>query len=104
MKLREWGGVLTVALLSACAQLAPPEKKGAPIRINQDPYPSTYHRYPGAVTVIRGATVFDGQGGKIEGGTVVLADGVIQAVGGAVTPIPAGAYQIDGTGKFVTPG
>ena len=75
-----------------------------PVRINQDPYPSTYHRYPGAVTAIRGATVFDGEGGRIENGTVVLADGVIQAVGGPDTPIPEGAYQIDGAGKFVTPG
>ena len=50
--------------------------------INQDPYPSTYHRYPGALTVIRDATVFDGEGGRIENGTVILADGVVQAVGG----------------------
>src|SRR4029453_4255342 len=104
MKLRGWGRVLTGALLSACAQLAPPEKKAAPIRINLDPYPSTYQRYPGALTAIRNATVFEGEGGRIEGGTVVLADGVVQAVGGPDTPIPAGAYQIDGTGKFVTPG
>ena len=103
MKLRGWGGAVAVALLSACAQISPP-KKAAPIRINQDPYPSTYYRYPGALTVIRGATIFDGEGGRIEGGTVVLADGVVQAVGGPDTPIPVGAFQIDGTGKFVTPG
>ena len=103
MKLRGWGGAVAVALLSACAQISPP-KKAAPIRINQDPYPSTYYRYPGALTVIRGATIFDGEGGRIEGGTVVLADGVVQAVGGPDTPIPTGAFQIDGTGKFVTPG
>jgi hypothetical protein len=91
MKLKGVGSVLAVALLSACAQLTPPPKKAAPVRINQDPYPSTYHRYPGALTVIRGATVFDGEGGRIDGGTVILADGVIQAVGGPDTPVPAGA-------------
>ena len=32
--------------------------------------------------MIRGATVFDGEGGRIDNGTVVLADGVVQAVGG----------------------
>jgi len=53
MKLNGLGSVLAVALLSACAQLTPPPKKAAPVRINQDPYPSTYHRYPGALTVIR---------------------------------------------------
>ena len=30
-----------------------------PVRINEDPYPSTYVRYPGVPTVIRHATVFD---------------------------------------------
>ena len=90
--------------LPGCAALTPAPKKAPPVRINLDPYPSTYHRYPGAVTVIRHATVFDGEGGRIENGTVVLADGVIQAVGGADTPAPSGAYEIDGQGKFVTPG
>jgi len=96
--------IAMVALaLGACAA-TPPPKKAAPVPINLDPYPSTYHRYPGAVTAIRGATVFDGEGGRIENGTVVLADGVIQAIGGPDIPVPEGAYQVDGTGKFVTPG
>jgi imidazolonepropionase-like amidohydrolase len=34
----------------------------------------------------------------------VLVDGVIQAVGGPDLASPAGAVEIDGTGKFVTPG
>jgi imidazolonepropionase-like amidohydrolase len=89
--------------ISGCATEAP-KKLAPPVRSNQDPYPSTYHRYPGAVTAIRGATVFDGEGGRVDNGTVVLADGVVQAVGGPDTPIPAGAYQIDGAGKYVTPG
>jgi imidazolonepropionase-like amidohydrolase len=93
-----------VLLVSGCAAMAPPPKKAPPVRINLDPYPSTYHRYPGAVTVIRHATIFDGEGGRIEDGTVVLADGVVQAVGGPRTPAPAGAYELDGAGKFVTPG
>jgi len=91
-------------LLPGCAAMAPPPKKAPPVRINLDPYPSTYHRYPGAVTVIRHATIFDGEGGRIEDGTVVLADGVIEGVGGPETPSPSGAYEVDGRGKFVTPG
>jgi imidazolonepropionase-like amidohydrolase len=39
----------------------------------------------------------------IEGGTVVMRDGKIVAAGARVT-IPAGARQIDATGKWVTPG
>jgi len=94
---------LTAALLAGCAANAAP-KKAPPIAINEDPFPSTYHAYPGAVTVIRGATVFDGEGGQIDNGTIVLADGVVQAVGGADTPVPAGAFEVDGHGKWVTPG
>ncbi len=33
--------------------------------------------------------MFDGEGGRIENGTVVLADGLVQAVGGPDTAIPA---------------
>jgi imidazolonepropionase-like amidohydrolase len=97
-------GLVAAALLSGCAALAPKPKPAPPIRINQDPYPSTYVRYPVAATVIRNATVFDGEGGRINGGTVILADGVVQAIGGPELAAPAGAVEIDGTGKFVTPG
>ena len=69
-----------------------------------DPYPSTYRVYPGTLTAITGATIFDGEGGRIDNGTIVLADGRIHAVGGADTPIPEGAVRIDGAGRWVTPG
>jgi len=96
------GTALAAVLLSGCATA---KKDGPPpIRINQDPYPSTYHRYSGAVTAIRGATVFDGEGVQIDNGTVILADGVVQAVGDASTPIPEGAVVVDAAGKWVTPG
>jgi imidazolonepropionase-like amidohydrolase len=100
------GGVaitLGAALLAGCAANAA-TKKAAPIAVNEDPYPSTYHAYPGTPTVIRGATIYDGEGGQIDNGTIVLADGVVQAVGGPETPVPAGAFEIDGSGKWVTPG
>jgi hypothetical protein len=92
------------ATLSGCAALQPKPKPAAPVAINADPYPSTYARYPSTPTVIRNATVFDGDGRQIDRGTVVLVDGVIQAVGGPDLASPAGAVEIDGTGKFVTPG
>jgi len=99
-----FAGLLAAAVLSGCAASTPAPKATSAVRINLDPFPSTYHRYPGAVTAIRGVTVFDGEGARIDNGTVILADGVIQAIGGPGTPIPAGAYLIDGAGKFVTPG
>ena len=50
--------VVGAALLSGCAELESKPKLAPPIRINEDPYPSTYVRYPGVPTVIRHATVF----------------------------------------------
>ena len=90
-------------LLAGCAA-SQDKPKEPPIAINEDPYPSTYVRYPGVPTVIRHATVFDGDGRRFDNGTIVLANGVVQAVGGPEVPSPPGAFEIDGTGKWVTPG
>jgi imidazolonepropionase-like amidohydrolase len=95
---------LAAAFLSGCAAFNPPPKLAAAVHVNEDPYPSTYIRYPGVPTVIRHATLFTGDGQQINDGTIVFADGAIQAVGGADLASPAGAREIDGTGKFVTPG
>ena len=101
------GGLIAAAglalALTGCAALTEAPKKPG-VTYGRDPFPSTYHAYPGAVTVIRNATVFDGEGGRIDGGTVVLADGVVQSVGAAGIAAPAGAVELDGTGKYVTPG
>ena len=101
------GGIaalLALTALGGCASMEAKPKPAAPIAINEDPYPSTYQRYPGVPTVIRHATVFDGNGQQINDGTVIFADGAIQAIGGADLAAPAGAVEIDGTGKYVTPG
>ncbi len=70
----------------------------------ESPYPSTYKPYPGEPTAIVGATVFDGAGGEIANGTVLLQGGKVVAVGDAQLAVPAGYKRVDGTGKFVTPG
>ncbi|OBV10880.1 amidohydrolase [Erythrobacter dokdonensis] len=67
-------------------------------------FASTYKPYPGVATAIRGATVFDGKGGRIENGVVFMSGGKIIAVGGPDTPIPADIAVFDAPGKFVTPG
>src|SRR6476469_7475933 len=95
---------LIASVLPGCAMLEEKPKPAPAVRINEDPFPSTYVRYPGALTVIRHATVFDGEGNRIDDGTVVFADGVIQAIGGPGLASPAGAQEIDGTGKYVTTG
>jgi imidazolonepropionase-like amidohydrolase len=91
----------STSLLSGCATT--PGPKSAPIAFDEDPYPSTYRPYPSVPTVVRNVTILDGEGGRIEGGTIVLADGKVQAIGAGVAA-PAGALVIDGTGKYVTPG
>jgi imidazolonepropionase-like amidohydrolase len=55
------------------------------------------------VAITGGKVVTGGPAGTIEGGTVLIQDGKIRAVGRDVA-VPAGARRIDATGKMVTPG
>lgn len=112
MTIRRVRGVLApVAMgmlaLSACSTGADRPKsasaKAPPQPYSRNPYPSTYKVYPGVPTLVRNVTVFDGEGGRIENGQVLFADGKVVAVGQTVDA-PAGATIIDGQGKFVTPG
>ena len=107
------GLVITLALaLTACANGAAAPKSAsadnpAPGKgkgFNHDPFPSTYRAYPSVPTAIVHATVYDGEGGRIEDGTVLLADGKVVGIGGPELAVPAGAALIDGKGKWVTPG
>ena len=79
-------------------------KKPIVAKWNADPYPSTYKAYPAAPTAIRGATILDGEGGKIEHGVVFMSGGKITSVGGPDVAIPTDVVVYDGTGKYVTPG
>jgi len=107
---KSWLFAPAIAALVGCAGAAPPQREAAspppapPKSYSHDPYPSTYRAYPGVLTAIVGGTVFDGEGRRIDNGVVILADGVVRAVGGADTPIPEGATRIDARGKWVTPG
>jgi imidazolonepropionase-like amidohydrolase len=59
---------------------------------------------PGGAYAIVGATIHPVSGPRIEGGTIVVSDGRITAVGDARTEVPAGAQTIDGRGLDVWPG
>ncbi len=102
--------ILVAGLLLAGCATSPASKpktaatKPAPVKWNADPFPSTYKAYPGAPTAITNATIYDGEGGRIERGTVFMSGGKITSVGGPDTPIPADISVVDGTGKWVTPG
>ena len=111
----KWGSpwmLPVVVVASACATApsggGPPAPAGDLSQVSledvlSDPFPSTYTPFPSEPTVIRGATIFTGTGERIDGGTVVLQDGRIQAVGVDVA-IPVSARMVDGAGKYVTPG
>ncbi len=95
--------LIAVASLSAC--VAPKEKpKPGAIRINENPFPSTYAPYGSVPTVIRNVTILDGEGGRIDNGSILLINGKIEVVGGPDLIIHPGATVIDAGGRYVTPG
>lgn len=65
--------------------------------------PLVSSRLAAQTIAITGGTVFPVSGPKIEHGTVIIRDGRIAQVGAGIA-VPAGARQIDATGKWVTPG
>ncbi len=65
-------------------------------------YASTYVPLSSENIVIRNATVFDGNGNKFNNYDLHFSNGEIQALGSKL--IVENALEIDGTGKFVTPG
>ena len=70
---------------------------------DHDPFPSTYRPYPGRATLVTNVTILDGEGGRINGGSVLFRDGKIVEVGQAIAAAD-GVTVIDGQGKWVTPG
>ena len=105
-----WMTATAALALSACAQTPPVRSAGtdapraaARPSFDRDPYPSTYRAYPGVPTLVTNVTVYDGEGGRIDNGAVLFADGKVVEIGQTIAA-PAGATVIDGRGKWVTPG
>jgi imidazolonepropionase-like amidohydrolase len=69
-----------------------------------EPYASTYAPLPSEPVLIVNATVLTGTGQRIDGGSVLLADGRIRAIGAQAVEAPADARVIDAEGRWVTPG
>jgi imidazolonepropionase-like amidohydrolase len=101
--LKTWSALLAGLALAACATTSAPDTPTTPTAENAVAYPSTYVRRPYAPVLIRGATVFDGDGNELANTDVMFQDGRITGIGQGLTA-PAGAEIIDGRGKFVTPG
>ncbi len=106
-----WAALMLPLGLMACANGGTEKAKSASAKSAvaakvEAPFASTYKAYPGTVTLIRGATIFDGEGGQIDNGSVLLRDGKVAGVAGAIADldVPADAVIVDGAGMFVTPG
>lgn len=106
-----WSLFAAPLALVACSNTADAPKTASaepaaekPAKLDKNPYPSTYKPYPGVPTAIRNVTIFDGEGAKIDNGTVLFADGKVSLVGDMMAKLPEGTVVVDGTGKFVTPG
>ncbi len=110
---------LCMAVATACASggaraaaSAPPRPGQAPaspapesLSVNRPQYPSAYQRHPYPPVLITNATIMTATGQEIRGGSILLRDGKIAAVGAAVpATLPPEAIHVDGTGKYVTPG
>lgn len=59
---------------------------------------------PTDITVLKNATIYNGNGAVIKNGIIIIKDSLILEVGDLETNIPKGAKIIDITGKFVAPG
>ncbi|WP_019962092.1 amidohydrolase [Woodsholea maritima] len=73
------------------------------VRYDANPYPSTYHPLPSQTVFITNATIFDGIGGEMAGGSILLENGRIAAIGTDLSA-PEGVEIIDANGQFITPG
>lgn len=94
---------VSVALLTGCSSDKQEEKQKSITSIDKNPFPSTYQKIDSKPIVITNVTILDGIGGKIEDGEILLKDGLIVEVGKSVSS-PSGAMEIDGEGKWLTPG
>lgn len=100
------------AIVCACAESDDPKERHepnmpvsiqAPVDHERNPYPSTYVPYPSQMVLIKNATILDGEGNKIETGSLLIEGGRIKAIGETLDP-PEGVEIIDADGRWVTPG
>ncbi|WP_420447790.1 amidohydrolase family protein [Candidatus Palauibacter sp.] len=90
------GGVVPGLLLASLSGLAAPASADAQYMPSQTPVPPPFF-------ALQNARIVTGTGAVIENGTVVVANGLIEAVGADVD-VPGDAWVIDASGLTVYPG
>lgn len=89
-----------ILLVGGSSKLSPAQESE---RLFPDPFPSTYAPFESQTTIIQNVTLLTGTGERIDDGSIVMQNGLIAEIGVDVT-MPQGAFVIDGTGMWVTPG
>lgn len=92
--------VASIALISACSDDKQEQQK---VYDKSNPFPSTYVPIESKPVVITNVTILDGIGHKIQKGQILLENGKIAEIGNRVS-VPRNALEIDGEGKWLTPG
>ncbi len=95
--------VRAISMAATFAVLASGCAKSADDADPRAPYGSTYTPLPSTTTLITEAVILTGTGERIEPGSILIRDGRIAAVGGALRA-PKAAPVIEAQGRFVTPG
>ncbi|WDE13114.1 amidohydrolase [Thalassomonas haliotis] len=85
--------------LTACLDT---QQQDAKVTIKKNPYPSSYQPLAQQQTLIKNATVLTGTGEKLDNTDVLLQGGKIAQLGKGISA--SGAMEVDGTGKWLTPG
>lgn len=97
---------MTTACATATSQTPPPddlEIRRTLAGMRNGAWESTYAPLPSRPTLIENATIMTAAGEEIQGGDLLMRNGVIVAIGQDLAA-PSGAVVIDATGRFVTPG
>lgn len=110
------GAALATVPLAGCATAQPQAKAAAAppaapktVRtgldptVRPDPYPSTYAPAPSGAVLFVNATIYTAAGPRLDGGSLLIRDGKIVAVGKEIAR-PADATVIDARGRWITPG
>lgn len=90
------------AVAMAAVLAAPGAAQVRPAPWKDDSFPSRYKPAAPDDMLLRGATILDGAGGRIDGGDVLVRGGKIVAVGAALAN--PGVREVDAKGRWVTPG
>ncbi|WP_193164824.1 amidohydrolase [Microbulbifer hainanensis] len=90
-------------LLAGCGGDDNGGKGKTPDFAHQDAFPSTYTVPESKPVLIRGATLLTGTGEELDNTDLLLSDGKIKRIGENLKA-PKDAVEVDGKGKWVTPG